>query len=94
MALAAAIRRIAEAILRDERAILTVSTPISGPYGLENTCLSLPCIVGAQGVERVLPVNLPGKRGRAPAPLGGNHPRAVRAGRPSAGFALLKKARP
>ena len=34
---AAAIRRIAEAILRDERAILTVSTPISGPYGLENT---------------------------------------------------------
>ena len=52
-------RRIAEAILRDERAILTVSTPISGPYGLENTCLRLPCIVGAQGVGRVLPVNLP-----------------------------------
>ena len=55
---AAAIRRIAEAILRDERAILTVSVPIDGPYGLAGTCLSLPCIVGAQGVERILPVNL------------------------------------
>ena len=54
----AAIRRIAEAILRDERAILTVSVPIDGPYGLTGTCLSLPCIVGAQGVERILPVNL------------------------------------
>lgn len=55
---AAAIRRIAEAILRDERAILTVSAPLNGEYGIENACLSLPAIIGAQGVERFLPVKL------------------------------------
>ena len=57
-AVAVAIRRIAEAVLRDERAILTVSTHLQGECGLRDVCLSLPCIVGANGIERVLPVNL------------------------------------
>lgn len=57
-AVALAVRRIVEAILRDERSILTVSSLLTGQYGLEGVCLSLPCIVGAQGVDRVLPVAL------------------------------------
>lgn len=57
-AVALAVRRITEAILRDEKSILTVSSPISGPYGLKNVCLSLPTVVGAGGVERLLPIHL------------------------------------
>ncbi|MBB5747564.1 L-lactate dehydrogenase [Brevundimonas variabilis] len=51
---ATAIVRICEAVVRDERAVLPVSTQLTGQYGLTDLCLSLPCIVGAGGVERVL----------------------------------------
>ena len=55
---AVAVRRIAEAVLRDEKSVLTVSAPLSGEYGLEGVALSLPCVVGAAGVERILPLSL------------------------------------
>ena len=51
---ATAIVRICEAILRDERTILPVSTLLTGEFGLSDVYLSLPCILGASGVERVL----------------------------------------
>lgn len=57
-AIAVAVRRIAQAILRDERSILTVSSLLAGEYGLENVCLSLPCVVGRAGVLRRIPVKL------------------------------------
>ena len=43
------LRRIVEAILRDEQSILTVSSLLTGQYGLYDVCLSLPCIVGVNG---------------------------------------------
>ena len=55
---AVAVRRIAEAVLRDEHSVLTVSSPLRGEYGLRDVALSLPCVVGAAGVERVLPLSL------------------------------------
>lgn len=57
-AVALAVRRIVEAILRDEQSILTVSSLLTGQYGLDGVCLSLPCIVGVNGVEQVLPIHL------------------------------------
>jgi L-lactate dehydrogenase len=57
-AVAVATRRICEAILRDEHSILTVSSLLSGAYGIENVCLSLPTVVGRRGVEHVIPVKL------------------------------------
>jgi L-lactate dehydrogenase len=57
-AIAAALTRIIEAILRDEQSVLTVSTLVQGEYGLQDVCLSLPAIVGRNGVQRVLPVPL------------------------------------
>jgi len=51
---ATAIVRICEAILRDERAVLPVSTLLTGEFGLSDVYLSLPCILGSSGVERVL----------------------------------------
>lgn len=53
-AVALAVRRIVEAILRNENSILTVSSLMEGQYGLTNVCLSLPCIVNSNGVEKVL----------------------------------------
>jgi L-lactate dehydrogenase len=57
-AIAAALTRIIEAIVRDESSVLTVSTLVRGEYGLHDVCLSLPAIVGRGGVQRVLPVPL------------------------------------
>ncbi|MDK2747535.1 MAG: L-lactate dehydrogenase [Brevundimonas sp.] len=51
---ATAIVRICEAILRNERAVLPVSTLLTGQYGIADVCLSLPCVLGAGGVERIL----------------------------------------
>ena len=51
---ATAIVRICEAVIRDERAVLPVSTLLSGQYDMSDLCLSLPCILGAKGVERIL----------------------------------------
>jgi L-lactate dehydrogenase len=51
---ASAILRICEAIQRDERVALPVSTRLDGEYGISDLYLSLPCIVGAGGVDRVL----------------------------------------
>ncbi len=73
-AVALAVRRIVEAILRDERSILTVSTAVEGLYGLPDVCLSVPCIVGAGGVVRPLQIPLTGaeleKLARSAAALG------------------------
>jgi hypothetical protein len=49
---ALAVRRIVEAILRDESSILTVSSLLEGEYGMEHLCLSLPCVVSGQGVDQ------------------------------------------
>lgn len=58
-AVALAVRRIVEAIVRDENSILTVSSLLEGQYGLSDLCLSVPTIVNSNGIERILdiPIN-------------------------------------
>ena len=48
---------IVEAVLRDQHTVMTVSSPLSGQYGVEGISISMPTIVGRGGVEEVL--NLP-----------------------------------
>jgi len=57
-AIASCVIRVCEAILRDERSVLVVSTLMTGQYGLRDVCLSTPCIVGKSGVETVLELRL------------------------------------
>ncbi len=57
-AIALAVRRIAESILRDEHSVLTVSTYIDGIYGISDIYLSVPCILGKNGVEKIIPFEL------------------------------------
>nr|AAM29186.2 L-lactate dehydrogenase [Acetivibrio thermocellus] len=55
-AVALAVRRIVEAIVRNENSILTVSSLLEGQYGLSDVCLSVPTIVGVNGIEEILNV--------------------------------------
>lgn len=52
------VSRICEAILRDERAILPVSSLTGGEYGIEDVYLSLPCVVSRRGVEQIVELPL------------------------------------
>jgi len=53
-----AVRRIVEAILRDENTVLPVSSLMQGNYGVKDVCLSLPTIINEHGVKRVLDLPL------------------------------------
>ena len=57
-AVAAGLVRIVEAILRDQRTVLSVSSLISDYYGIDDLYLSLPAVVGRRGVERTLRLGL------------------------------------
>lgn len=56
--IAMAVKRICEAIIRDEKSILPVSSMLHGEYGLEGVVLSSPAIVGKNGIETRVPVSL------------------------------------
>ena len=56
--IAMAVKRICEAIIRDEKSILPVSSMMHGQYGIEGISLSMPAIVGRDGVETHVPINL------------------------------------
>jgi L-lactate dehydrogenase len=50
--------RITEAILRNEHSILTVSSLLDGQYGIKDVCLSVPCVVGDNGVKMIIDAEL------------------------------------
>ena len=56
--IAMSVRRICEAVIRDEKSILPVSRMLHGEYGLDGMALSLPAIVGRSGVEAPVPAKL------------------------------------
>ncbi len=58
---AMAIQRICTAIVRDEKSILPLSTALHGEYGISDAVLSVPALVGAGGVERVVPISMSGE---------------------------------
>jgi L-lactate dehydrogenase len=64
-AIGLALVRIVGAVLRNEHSVLTVSTMLSGDYGLEDVCLSVPCIVSRNGVERVITAKLTDEESQA-----------------------------
>lgn len=55
---AMAVKRICEAIVRDEKSILPISSMMHGQYGIEGISLSMPAIVGKDGVETHVPIQL------------------------------------
>lgn len=59
-AIALATAMIVEAIADDTHAVLPVSTLVEGYLGVTDVCMSVPCVVGREGIVRMLPVDLDG----------------------------------
>lgn len=57
-AVGAGLLRIVEAIIRDQRTVLSVSSLITDYYGISDVYLSLPCVLHREGVERILRLDL------------------------------------
>lgn len=57
-AIALAVSRIVRAILYDENHIFPLSSLLTGQYGLEDVCLSLPTVIGRSGIKKVLEIKL------------------------------------
>ncbi len=57
-AIGMALVRIVGTILQDQRSILTVSTLLDGEYGLNDVCLSVPCLVGQEGIKQIVEAKL------------------------------------
>ena len=55
---AMAVKRICECIVRDEKSIFPVSTMMHGEQGIEGVVLSMPCVVGGDGIETQVPIKL------------------------------------
>ena len=56
--IAMSVVRICRAIMKDEKTIMPVSTDPKGAYGIRDCSLSVPAIVGRNGVEGLVPVDI------------------------------------
>jgi malate dehydrogenase len=55
---AAAAVQMAEAIVKDKRRILPCAAWLKGEYGMSDLYLGVPCLLGANGLERIIEVEL------------------------------------
>lgn len=56
--IAPSVKRICEAIIRDQKSIMTVSNYQMSLLGVEDVVMSMPAIIGAQGMEFQIPLKL------------------------------------
>ena len=56
--IASALTHIVETIMRDGQKVVPLSSVLTGEYGLKDISLSLPCILGRNGIERVIDLPL------------------------------------
>ena len=63
--IAMAVGRIAACIVKDEHAVLPISVVMDGQYGLNGLALSIPSILGRQGLEEILEIPLSPEEDRA-----------------------------
>ena len=55
---AAAVVQMAEAILQNQRRVVPVSAYLTGEYGLNDLFFGVPVILGARGIEKIVPLKL------------------------------------
>ncbi len=53
-----ALTRITGAILRNQSSVLTTSILLQGEYGLDEVCISVPCLIDRDGVKRIIKADL------------------------------------
>lgn len=55
---AASAVRMAQSVLRDEKQLLPCAAYLTGQYGLDDIFMGVPCVLGKDGVEKVLELEL------------------------------------
>ncbi|MDA4112360.1 MAG: malate dehydrogenase, partial [Thaumarchaeota archaeon] len=55
------VARMVEAVRYDKKALLPVSAYVEGEYGASGICIGVPAIIGANGVEKIVELELSGK---------------------------------
>jgi malate dehydrogenase len=53
-----AIATIAEAIIRDKKSVIPVSTFLDGEYGANNLCIGVPAVIGSNGLDKIIELRL------------------------------------
>ncbi len=56
--IAMSVKRICEAIVKNEKSVLPVSGMVHGIYGIDGIALSMPVVVGLDGIETHVPISL------------------------------------
>jgi len=54
----ASVAFLVDSILNDYKRMIPCSVLLEGEYGLNDLCIGVPCIIGAQGIESIVDVNL------------------------------------
>jgi malate dehydrogenase len=49
---------LVRAILKDEKRTIGVSCFLQGEYGIKDTCIGVPCVIGRKGIEKVVALDL------------------------------------
>lgn len=57
-AIGVVINQLVDAILKDTKRVYPVSIPLDGQYGYHDVSISVPCVIGKNGVEKILEVPL------------------------------------
>jgi malate dehydrogenase len=54
----ASVAYLVDSILNDQRKMIACSVMLDGEYGLNDICIGVPCIIGRNGIEEILEINL------------------------------------
>ncbi|MFN8274042.1 MAG: malate dehydrogenase [Flavobacteriaceae bacterium] len=54
----ASVAYLVDSILNDQKKMIACSVFLEGEYGLSDICIGVPCIIGKNGVEQILDINL------------------------------------
>jgi malate dehydrogenase len=54
----ASVAYLVDSILNDQKKMIACSVFLEGEYGLNDICIGVPCIIGKNGVEQILDINL------------------------------------
>ncbi len=54
----AAVAHVVQSILCDHQVIIPSSVFVEGEYGLKDLCIGLPCLMGKNGIEKIVQIDL------------------------------------
>jgi len=54
----ASVAYLVDSILNDQKKMIPCSVMLDGEYGQSDICIGVPCIIGKNGVEKIVDINL------------------------------------